>query len=41
MLCLGVDDEQAESLYIKIRGQTNVGDVVVSVNRVPHQVEVD
>ena len=31
MVCLGTKEEAAESLWIRVRGQTNTGDVVVSV----------
>ena len=30
-ICLGMDDEQAESLSVKIRGQTSLGDIVVPI----------
>lgn len=33
-------DEQAESLWVKIRGQTSLGDIVVAVSyRLPDQEE--
>ena len=28
-LCLGMDDEPADSLWVRISGQTNMGEVVV------------
>ena len=30
-LCLEANDEQVESLYVRIKGQTNMGDTVISV----------
>lgn len=37
-LCLGTGDESAEGCLVKIRGQTNVGEVVVEVcYRLPDQ----
>lgn len=41
-LCLGKDEEPAESLYVCIRGQTKMGNVVVGVcYRLPDQEKVD
>lgn len=41
-LFLGVDDEPIESLWIRIKRQTNLGNVVVDVSyRLPHHEEVD
>ncbi|GAB0187639.1 mitochondrial enolase superfamily member 1 [Grus japonensis] len=34
-LCLGVDEEQVESLWVRIKGQANMGDTVVGVYYVP------
>jgi len=42
-LCLGVDEEQAERLRVRIKGQAHTGDIIVGVcYRPPDQdVEVD
>ena len=41
-LWLGTDDEPADSLWVRIRGQPTVGDIVVGVcYRPPDQEEVD
>lgn len=37
-LCLGMADKPAESLWVRIRGQTNVGNIAVGVcYRLPDQ----
>ncbi|XP_063280190.1 uncharacterized protein LOC134564864 isoform X3 [Prinia subflava] len=39
-VCLGVDDKQVESLWVRIKGQTSKGDTVVGVcYRLPEQEE--
>ena len=39
-LCLGVDEEQVESLWVRIKGQAHMGDIVVGVYyRPPDQEE--
>jgi len=42
-LCLGVDEEQVESLWVRIKGQAHVGDTVVGVCYMPpdHEEEVN
>lgn len=41
-LCLGLDDEPARSLGARIRGQLNMGDILVSIcYRPPDQAEID
>lgn len=40
-LCYGMGDERAESLWDRIRGQTNMGDVVGFSYRLPGQAEVN
>ena len=34
-LCCGMGDERAESMWVRIRGQTNMGDVVGVCYRLP------
>jgi len=39
-LCLGADEEGVESLWVRIKGQPHMGDVIVSVYyRPPDQEE--
>lgn len=39
-LYLGMDSEQVESLWVKIKGQAKVSDTIVSLHyRPPYQVE--
>lgn len=39
-LCLGVDDERVESLWVRMKGQANIGDTAVDVYyRPPDQEE--
>jgi len=42
-LCLGVDEEPVESLWVRIKGQAHMGDTVVGVYYRPpdHKEEVD
>ena len=40
-LCLGTDEEPAESLYVSIRGQTKTGNVVGVCYRLSDQEKAD
>jgi len=41
-LCLGMVEVPAKTLWVKIKGQTNMGSAVADIcYRLPHQEEVD